>query len=144
MTLDVDSSVIVLYGSQEVGIANLDTLLISIKLESTPTPQHMKHHVLTALLCAITFSVTAFAITPEEAKKVCVTMSRRNIPVAEVLKYVSQSTNIKTHYAAAKNDAVITMEFKDVPADEVFTQVGQFAKLSVTYKDDGVYFAPTK
>jgi hypothetical protein len=105
---------------------------------------HMKHHVLTALLCAITLSVTAFAITPEEAKKVSVTMSLSNLPVAAVLKYVSESTNIKTHYAAGKDDAVITVNFSGVPADKAFTQVGQLAKLSVTYKDDGVYFEPTK
>jgi hypothetical protein len=103
-----------------------------------------KHHVLTALLCAITLSVTAFAITPEEAKKVSVTMSLCNIPVAEVLKYVSAATNSKTHYAAAKDAAVITVNFLEVPADEVFTQVGQLAKLSVTYKGDGVYFEPKK
>jgi len=101
----------------------------------------MKHLVLTALLCAITLNVTAFAITPEEAKK-RVSMSLSNKPVAEVLKYVSLSTNIKTHYAAPKDDAVITVNFSDAPAEEVFTQVGQLAKLSVTYKDDGVYFAP--
>jgi type II secretory pathway component GspD/PulD (secretin) len=102
------------------------------------------HHIITALLCAITFSVTAFAVTPGEAKKVYVTISLSNMPVAEVLKYVSQSTNIKTHYAAAKDDAVITVEFKNVPADEVFTYISQRTKLSVTYKDDGVHFAPKK
>lgn len=104
----------------------------------------MKNHVISALLCAITLSVTAFAITPEDVKKVSVTMSLSNVPVAEVLKYVSEATKIKTHYAAAKDDAVITVEFKDVPADEVFVYVSQLAKLSVTYKDDGVYFAPKK
>ncbi|MEY2906708.1 MAG: hypothetical protein RLZZ408_1179 [Verrucomicrobiota bacterium] len=104
----------------------------------------MKHLVLTALLCAITLNVAAFAITPEEAKKVSVTMSLSNTPVAKVLEYVSLTTNIKTHYAAAKDDAVITVNFSGVPAEEVFTQVGQLAKLSVTYKDDGVYFEPKK
>lgn len=98
-------------------------------------------HIITAFLCAITLGVTAFAVTPEEAKKVHVTISLSNMPVAEVLKYVSQCTNIKTHYAAAKDDAAITVELSDVPADDVFTHVSQLANLSVTYKDDGVHFA---
>jgi hypothetical protein len=102
------------------------------------------HHIISTLLCAITLGLTAFAVTPEEAKKVNVTISLSNMPAGEVLKYVSQLTNIKTHYAAAKDDAVITVNFKDTPANEVFTFVGERAKLSVTYKDDGVHFAPKK
>jgi len=86
-------------------------------------------------------SISAFATIPEEAKEIKVTIKVRDIPTATVLEHISQITKIKTHYTAPKNDPLVTGDFKDIPADQMFTFVGQLANLAVSYKEDGVYFA---
>jgi hypothetical protein len=107
-----------------------------------PTLHHMKpNHPISALLCAFSMSISAFATIPEEAKEIKVTIKVSNIPTATVLEHISQITKIKTHYTAPKNDPLVTGDFKDIPADQMFTFVGKLANLAVSYKDDGVYFA---
>lgn len=101
-------------------------------------------HQISALLCAISISVSAFAATPEEAKKINVTINFSNAPTAKVLESISQVTKIKIHYTAAKDDPIVTVDFKDIPADQLFTFVGQLANATVSYKEDGVYFTPNK
>lgn len=87
-------------------------------------------------------SISAFAITLEEAKETTVNLKLGDIPITIALNYISQATKIKIHYTAAKNDPLVTVDFRDVPADKVLTFIGQRANLAVSYKEDGVYFTP--
>ena len=101
---------------------------------------------LTIALCVDALGFHALADTPKEtAEKTVVSVSLKDIPTSQALKYIGQTSGVKVHYAApVKGDLIITINLKDVPAEQAFAYVAKLAKLEVSYKKDGAFFSKKK
>lgn len=102
-------------------------------------------HILTTLACIAALPLASIAGTTEDAaKKAVVTISLKDMPVAQVLQRMETLTTIRVHYTAPAKDPVINLQLKDTTAAAVFDYVATLAQLEVIYQDDGVHFAPKK
>jgi hypothetical protein len=78
-----------------------------------------------------------------ERSAVRVDLSFNDMPVKQALDSIGMRAGVAVHYTPpAAGDGTVTLNLKGIPASEAFAYVASFANLAISYKDDGVYFAP--
>ena len=100
--------------------------------------------ILGAILCMATLGVNALANTPQEtANKAVITLVLNKTSATEALQTVGRLSGVAVHITAPPlHNFAFTVTWKNISADHAFNAIAQMVHLTVTYKEDGVYFTP--